>query len=128
MIKDQKKIKGNIDIPIALAFTKMDVLAKYDALLDDSCLRMQSEHIAKGGFVKSDFEETNREIIALLENFMADEVEQLLKQFTRYSFFGVSSLGENPAGGVKLSGEPNPIRVLDPLLWLLSINKYIKTI
>lgn len=128
LIKDQKKITGKIDIPIALAFTKMDVLAKYDALPDDSCFRMQSEHIAKGGFVKSDFEETNREIVALLGNYMVDEVEQLLKQFTRYSFFGVSSLGENPAGGVKLSGEPNPIRVLDPLLWLLSINKYIKTI
>lgn len=128
LIKEQKKIKGNIDIPIALAFTKMDVLAKYDALPDDSCLRMQSEHIAKGAFVKSDFEETNKEIVALLENFMADEVEQLLKQFTNYSFFGVSALGENPTGGVKLSGEPDPIRVLDPLLWLLSINKYIKTI
>lgn len=128
LIKEQKKIKGNIDIPVALAFTKMDVLSKYDVIPDESCLRMQSEHIAKGSFVKSDFEETNREIIALLENFMADEVEQLLKQFTRYSFFGVSSLGENPVGGVKLSGEPNPIRVLDPLLWLLSINKYIKII
>lgn len=128
LIKEQKKIKGNINIPIALAFTKIDVLAKYDALPDESCLRNQSEHIAKGGFVRTDFEETNREIIALLENFMADEIEQLLKQFTKYSFFGVSSLGENPTGGVKLSGEPNPIRVLDPLLWLLSINKYIKTI
>lgn len=100
----------------------------YDVLSDDSCLRMQSEHIAKGGFVRSDFEETNNEISALLENFMADEVAQLLKQFTKYSFFGVSALGENPIDGVKLSGEPNPIRVLDPLLWLLSINKYIKTI
>ena len=128
LIKDQKKIKGIIDIPIALAFTKMDVLAKYDALPDESCLRSQSGHIAKGGFVRSDFEETNKEIMALLENFMVDEVEQLLKQFSKYSFFGVSSLGENPAGGVKLSGEPNPIRVLDPLLWLLSIKKYIKTI
>lgn len=128
LIQDQKKIKGNIDIPVALAFTKIDVLAKYDALPDDNCLRRESGHIANGGFVKSDFEETQKAITDLLSNFMEDEVEQLLKHFTRYSFFGVSSLGENPTGGVKLSGEPNPIRVLDPLLWLLSINKYIKTI
>lgn len=128
IIRDRKKIKGCIDIPIALAFTKMDVLARYDVLPDDSCLRTQSEHISKGAFVQSDFENTNIEITALLENFMVDEIMQMLKEFSKHAFFGVSALGENPKNGVQLEGEPNPTRVLDPLLWLLSINKYIKTI
>lgn len=128
IIKDRKKIKGCIDIPIALAFTKMDVLARYDVLPEDSCLRVQSEHVAKGAFVKNDFENTNIEIEALLENFMVDEVMQLLKQFSKHAFFGVSALGENPVGGSQLMGEPQPVRVLDPLLWLLSMKKYIKTI
>jgi hypothetical protein len=53
---------------------------------------------------------------------------QLLKQFSKHAFFGVSALGENPVGGSQLMGEPQPVRVLDPLLWLLSMKKYIKTI
>ena len=128
IIHARKKIKGSINIPIALAFTKMDVLARYDVLPDESCLRAQSEHLARGAFVKSDFENTGLDIEALLENFMVDEIMQLLKEFSTHAFFGMSALGENPVNGVQLSGEPKPSRVLDPLLWLLSINKYIKTI
>ena len=128
IIRERKKIKGCIDIPIALAFTKMDVLARNDVLPEDSNLRKQSEHISNGAFVKSDFENTNEEIEALLENFLEDYIMQLLKEFSKHAFFGVSALGENPVNGVQLSGQPNPIRVLDPLLWLLSLNKYIKTI
>ena len=130
VIRDRKKIKdkSKINIPIALTFTKMDVLIKYDIIPEESALRLQSEHLARGAFVKSDFENTRLEIEGLLENFFADEVIQLLKQFSCYAFFGVSALGENPEGGVNMSGEPNPIRVLDPLLWLLSLNKHIKTI
>lgn len=128
LIKSMKKIKGTIDIPIALAFTKMDVLAQYDILPEESCLRTQSEHITKGAFVRSDFENTNIEIKALLENFLVDEIMHLLREFSTHAFFGVSSLGENPVDGVRLAGTPSPIRVLDPLLWLLALKKYIKTI
>lgn len=127
IIHDIKKVKGRINIPIALAFTKMDVLAKYDILPENSCLRLESEHIAKGGFVRSDFENTNIEITALLENLSISEIENLLSAFSQSAFFGVSSLGKNPVNGV-LPGPPEPNRVLDPLLWMLAMNKYIKTI
>lgn len=127
IIRARKKVKGSIDIPIALAFTKMDVLARYDIIPQESCLREESEHLSRGAFIQSDFEATGLDIEALLENFMADEVVQFLKSFSSYACFGLSALGENPVGGVKLSGDPNPVRVLDPLLWLLAINKYIKT-
>lgn len=130
VIKSRKKMKDKdiINIPIALTFTKLDVLAKYDIIPNESTLRLQSEHLDKGVFVKSDFENTDLEIRALLENFLADSVMPLLKQFAKHAFFGVSSLGEDPKNGVTLSGEPNPNRVLDPLLWLLSLDKHIKTI
>ncbi len=127
LIRSFKKIKGNINIPIALTFTKMDVLARYDILPEESCLRSESEHIAKGAFVKSDFENTNIEITSLLENFLVDDLVSLIDTFTCHAFFGVSSFGDNPENG-KLKGEPAPIRVLDPLIWMLAINKYIKTI
>lgn len=105
----------------------MDVLARYDILPEESCLRSESEHIAKGAFVKSDFENTNIEITSLLENFLVDDLVSLIDTFTCHAFFGVSSFGDNPENG-KLKGEPAPIRVLDPLIWMLAINKYIKTI
>lgn len=127
LVRGVKKIKGNINIPIALTFTKMDVLERYDILPPDSPLRIQSEHVAKGGFVKRDFENTTIEISTLLENFEVDEIEALLNQFTKHAFFGVSAFGASPENGV-LSSQPNPRRVLDPLLWMLSLNKYIKTI
>lgn len=128
IIKSRKKVKGAIDIPIALAFTKIDLLQKYDVLEEDSCLRNESEHVANGAFVKSDYENTNIEIETLLEMFLVDELGQLLKQFSNYAFFGLSALGENPNASNQLANKPKPIRVLDPLLWILSIEKKIKTI
>ena len=126
-IRDRKKITGTIDIPVALAFTKIDLLLKYNIIPEDSCLQMESEHVATGAFVKSDFENTNIEMTDLLENMLDDELTQLLKTFSKYSFFGVSALGENP-NGASLNGQPKPIRVLDPLLWLLSLEKKIKSV
>lgn len=128
LTQNQKRTKGKIDIPVAMVFTKTDVLAKYNILPEESCLRTQSEHIARGGFVKSDFNETSIEMQALLENFETEHIEGVLKNFSNYAFFGVSSFGEEPDKMNTLTGAPHPIRVLDPLLWLLSKNKYIKTI
>jgi len=129
LIRQVKKIKGNqsINIPIALTFTKMDVLAKYDILPEDGFLRVESEHIARGAWVKSDFENTQQEMDTLLQNFLVDDIEVLLRTFTQRACFGVSSFGEHPVNGM-LSGEPNPNRVLDPLLWMLSLKKYIRII
>lgn len=128
IIKSRRKIKGCIDIPIAMAFTKTDLLAKYDILPEDSCLREESAHTSNGVFVKSDFENTNIEMQSLLENFLEDELAQLLKQFSNYAFFGLSALGDNPDNSNKLARQPEPIRVLDPLLWLLAMEKKIKTV
>ena len=128
IIKSRRKIKGCIDIPIAMAFTKTDLLSKYDILPEDSCLREESAHTSNGVFVKSDFENTNIEMQSLLENFLEDELAQLLKQFSNYAFFGLSALGDNPDNSNKLARQPEPIRVLDPLLWLLAIEKKIKTV
>lgn len=127
-IRTVKNITGTINVPIALVFTKMDALEKYDILSADSCLREESEHLRRGAFVLSDFGNTDIEMRGILENWMDEEVIQMLKQFSKYSVFGLSALGEIPKDN-KISGdEIHPKRVLDPLLWLLAENKYIKTI
>lgn len=128
-IRNVKNITGKIKIPLALAFTKMDALEKFDILPPDSCLREESEHLKKGGFVISDFENTNIEMRDILDNWLNEEIVQLLKQFSNYAIFGLSALGDVPKDAYHVSDNGiHPKRVLDPLLWLLAENKYIKKI
>jgi len=129
VIRSVKKIKGQIQIPLALVFTKIDVLEQYNVLPPDSCLREESEHIRRGAFMRPDFENTNIHIQDLIDNWLDAELIGHIKQFKQHSFFGVSSLGGNPTnGGTKIDSKGiRPQRVLDPLLWLLAENGYIKT-
>ena len=129
-IRDVKNIKGTIKTPLALAFTKIDALEAFDVLREDSCLKEESEHLKSGSFVLSDFESVNVEIQDLLENWLDSEILQQVKNFNNYSFFGLTALGGVPTDkGRKLhDGKVNPRRVLDPLLWILAQNKYIKTV
>jgi len=126
VIKRNKKSNDMIDIPIALVFTKIDVLQKYDILPAGSCLCEESEHLSKGVFTKNDFENTNIQMEALIDNWVKGALMNYIRQFKSYAFFGVTSLGANPTGNT-LSEKVNPRRVLDPLLWLLAKENYIKT-
>jgi hypothetical protein len=127
VIRNIKKIKGQIQIPLALVFTKIDVLEQYSILPEDSCLKEESDHIKRGAFMKPDFENTNIQMKDLIENWLDAELLRFINQFKCHSFFGVSSLGGNPVNN-KLSKEICPRRVLDPLLWLLAEHGYIKTL
>ena len=126
-IRDVKNIRGTIKIPLALAFTKIDALEEFNVLKEDSCLRSESEHLQRGAFVQTDFDSVNIEIQDLLENWLNEELVQQMKNFDKYAFFGLTALGGVPHGS-KLGGKIRPRRVLDPLLWLLAENNYIKTV
>jgi len=128
VIRKIKKINGQINIPLALVFTKIDVLEQYGILPEGSCLKGESEHIKRGAFIKCDFDNTNIEMRDLLENWLDGELICYIRQFKQYSFFGVSSLGANPNGTKIDSKGIRPRRVLDPLLWLLAEKNYIKTL
>ena len=127
-IRNVKNIRGTIKTPLALAFTKIDALEEFDILRDDSCLKEESEHLKRGMFVKTDFESVNIEMQDVLENWMDGELEQLMKNFENYAFFGLTSLGGVPNGNKLSTDKISPRRVLDPLLWLLAEKKYIKTV
>lgn len=127
-IRNVKNIKGTIKIPLALVFTKIDALEQFGVLPEDSCLREESEHLRQGAFVKSDFENTNIQMHEILENWIDEEIVQMMKQFSSYSIFGLTALGGVPKLNKISSSEIRPRRVLDPLLWILAENKYIKTI
>jgi len=122
--------RGQIQIPLALVFTKIDVLEQYNIFPKDFCLREESEHINRGAFIRQDFEHTNIQIQDLIDNWLDADLIGHIKQFRQYSYFGVSSLGGNPTNnGTKIDSRGiRPRRVLDPLLWFLADNGYIKTL
>jgi len=126
VIRKTRKIKGLLPIPLALVFTKIDVLEQYNILPAESCLREESLHIKQGKFVMSDFENTNIHVRALVENWLDDDIRTVINQFKHHSFFGVSALGKNPNGTQLAWGGIHPRRVLDPLLWLLAEKNYIQ--
>lgn len=130
-IRSKKKLKENaiIDVPIALTFTKMDVLIQYSELLGlPEFLLHDSSYLDKGAFLLDDFESTDQAIRDLIDTYLSGNLAVQLRNFSKVGFFGVSSFGENPSDGINLSQRPRPFRVLDPLFWLLSLEKYIKTI
>ena len=126
-IRVVKNIKGTINTPLAVVFTKIDALEQFDILSENSNLKNESEHLRRGVFVKTDFESVNLEVQRLLENWLAEDLPMLVKNFKNYAFFGVSALGGIPNGD-RVGGDGiKPRRVLDPLLWLLAENGYIVT-
>ena len=126
VIRSVKNLKGLIQIPLALVFTKIDVLDQYNILPESSCLKEESEHIKRGAFIKPDFENTNIEMRDLIDNWLDADLISYINQFKQYSFFGVSSLGANPSGTTINSNGIRPRRVLDPLLWILAESGHIK--
>lgn len=113
-----------IDIPIAVAFTKIDAV---DSLMDpSSCLKSDSTHTRNGYFDKNDFSNTDAEMRSLVQKWAGYELEQTLQaQFTTYAFFGLSALGSNPDTNGKIP-KFRPFRVADPFLWLLWKNGLIQ--
>lgn len=125
-IRNVKKIKDNIKTPLAVVFTKIDALIKFGLIDSDSVIATESEHLNRGMFIQSDFEAVNVLMTDMLEHWLDDELIRLMRHFEKYSFFGLSALGDVP-NGMKLSGSTiKPLRVLDPLLWLLAEYNYIK--
>lgn len=130
-IRNVKNIRKSIKIPVALAFTKIDLLEEYGLLPDDSCLRDESAHTSIGAFSLAEFRNTELEMHTLIENWADAEIVQLLKNFDNYAIFGLSSFGCSTTGPKGLTIPEDkfcPRRVLDPLIWLLAQNKIIKTV
>ena len=119
MIRKAKKLKMNkkIDIPVAVAFTKIDAL--YPILDASSSLRSTARHNEMGKFDKNSVENVSMEIEAMLRNWAGNDfAQQISINFSNYSYFGLSALGCNPQDTKKIE-RLLPHRVEDPFLWLL---------
>ena len=103
-----------------MVVSKIDLLKTNDFF--EAPLFQPSKHNAF--FSLSDFQKSN--------DYIHDWIAKYDEQFTAMTgvfessgFFGISALGCNPENNI-LPTHPRPIRVEDPLLWLLWKNGFIK--
>lgn len=103
-----------IDIPVAVSFSKIDAL---EGIVDDHLLR-DSEH--DGYLDMADIEHANRLFHSYVHDWFGPNMGQILEHnYTDYSYFGLSALGSSPAKDGTLARGIHPIRIADPLLWIL---------
>ena len=123
----QGKASKKIQVPVAVVFTKID--AFLSGLEEGSPLLATAS--AQPSYSEADGLAVHERMKALLKDWDAWEIESHMSQFYEdYRYFGVSALGAQPdydrahvaAGGVR------PHRVEDPILWLMSKAKMVKTV
>lgn len=105
--------------PLAVVFAKIDAL--YPALDPDDPVLARPPEVA--GYDEDAGATTHEHVRALLHRFGADDIDAHLRHTYRdFRYFAVSALGTPPdyADGRIDAGGVRPLRVEEPLLWLLS--------
>ncbi|WP_224401686.1 zinc ribbon domain-containing protein [Pseudonocardia sp. ICBG1034] len=114
-VKSRKKIPT----PLAVVFAKMDEF--FPVLGADHPLL--SAPPERPGYHEPAGQDTHEQVRALLYEYGADEIDDLLElNYSSFRYFAVSALGAPPDYEAKAvdQGGVRPFRVEEPLLWLLS--------
>ena len=128
VIRDGLNLRGKkINIPLAVAFSKMDFVGDAGETAAAMVRRLRKESRHSGVFDEADFREIDGQMHSWMEEVDSRKgLENDIRAFRRTGFFGFSALGSNPVGG-RLQDAPHPFRVEDPLLWILAQNRLIRT-
>ncbi|MDR1802846.1 MAG: hypothetical protein LBQ94_04510 [Treponema sp.] len=127
-IKNTKGIRYDLklSIPVAVVLTKFDTILNHKSFGPQALIRKKSLTIRDGKVDTSEIEEVNDEIRNWLKEIRENNfINTLETHFKEFKFFGVSSFGASPKADKTLAGEPQPHRVLDPLLWLFQKARFI---
>lgn len=111
------KTGTRIDKPLAVIFPKIDALRP---LFPGSRIFDPSEHLTRKAFIESESMAVHHDVSGWLRN--AGEgalIDALDVNFTAWRFFAVSAFGNPSTGSGKLM-PPSPMRILDPLMWVLA--------
>ncbi|MGW0561797.1 TRAFAC clade GTPase domain-containing protein [Streptomyces sp. NPDC003016] len=112
--------RGRVTTPMAVAVTKTDMLRP--VLGPHSPLLRNAPHHG-GTFDEEDRLGVHEEMRSLMESWDSGALcRQLERDFAELSLFGLSALGSPPPAGAPADAPksgPQPVRVEDPLLWLL---------
>lgn len=124
------KTKGKIDIPVAVAFAKIDAI---DNLFPRGSRVLEPSTMIKNGTLDmSEAAQINEEMRAMLANWGEKRVTTVLNNnFSNVSYFGVSALGQSPKKSEnphapRSIDRPRPLRVADPFVWILNKIKLVK--
>lgn len=114
---------SKIHTPLAIAFTKSDVLMKVPENDEEEKVLFgpgSSLRIPRGRSIcdKENFMQIDAEIYEYLKRSVPKEFIDIINGFERHCFFSVSSLGWNPEG-IILDRSMSSFRVEDPFIWLL---------
>lgn len=113
-----KMKNGKFPVPLAVVFTKADILRDAGLIHNDLLWHQPIFHEREGGYNIHVHQDTD----AAFEWLVADKVPKLFTEVTNhfhdYAFFGVSATGCNADANGHFS-RVVPQRVEDPLLWLL---------
>lgn len=119
------KASRSIKVPVAVVFAKVDallpVLGPSDPLFAPSR--------PTTGYDEQSGQDLHEYVAALLEKFGADDVDSHLRaNYSAFRYFAVSALGAQPdyENGAVDPGGVAPLRVEEPLLWLLNRFKVIE--
>ncbi len=114
-------VGNKIDLPIAIAVSKIDVLS---SIIDPSSpLNIAGEH--HNALNLTDAQSVSTEVSRYLRKWIgAGFCNNIESSFSNFQYFGVSSLGHQPDAQHPVV--TNPLRVEDPLLWLLYKTGLIK--
>ena len=116
------KVGQKIRQPVAVVFTKMDsVMDQFEGMQ----VLQPSSHIQKRKFVQGEAAIIHEEIKGWLSAHGEDMLtERLDSEFAQWRYFGVSPFGVMPQANMRLN-DIQPLRVLDPLMWALSLEKVV---
>lgn len=134
-----KRNRGKVNLPIALCLSKIDELsrnrescpANWDWL---DAKNSNTDLSVPGRLILPDIERNSLAVRRWMSgNTMHSTAQNVESSFRYHAFFASSALGVEPfkldsdgapsrdvsTGATLLNGDPKPLRVLDPLLWIL---------
>jgi hypothetical protein len=113
-----------IGVPVAFALAKSDLLR---GIVHPSALLLR-EGRHDGGFNLPECQRLSAEVMECVREWDSPQLVDLAeKSFRSFSFFAFSALGELPDQDLRIQSV-SPLRVADPLLWLLWRRGYIRAL
>lgn len=114
--------RKKLTVPVAVVFAKMDALFP---VLDGRHPIRQASVAGEDG--ASDDADIHEHVRGLLHKWGADNVDAHLRlNYTTFRYFAVSALGAPPVGDNLAAGDIRPLRVEEPLIWLMKTLRLIK--
>ena len=124
-----RSARAKIPVPVVFAFTKSDMLQH---LIPDG--RFLKDSVHDGAFNQADYRMVDDEIRSYIHEWDGPAFLDIVgSNFARFSFTAVSAFGDAPRRVVLAGGQEAqrinalaPVRVADPLLWILKQEGYVR--